>query len=121
LEELKPTDLEIFKISLKDRRALEHQLQIMIECIVDIAFLLVKFLHLGPARNETSIFDLLKEYLSNIEKLSEMRKLRNILVHQYGVVNDELLYQFVNEETDDFLIFIEDVRKVITENDGTIL
>ncbi len=90
--QLSPESLVQFLNSLEKRRALERQLQIMIESVTDIEILVVKELHLGIPQNEENVFDLMTGYLSNPLKLKEMRAFRHILVHLYGKADNEKVY-----------------------------
>ena len=113
IHELIPESKEEYLKSLKTRRAIERQLQIMIECVIDIAILLIKALKLTVPTDEASIFEILKPHLSIPKKLNEMKGFRNILVHRYGEINNERVYRYVKEDLDDFHIFLEDAKKII--------
>lgn len=75
--------------------------------------ILLKELKIGPPQNEENALELLSGKITNIEKLKEMRGFRNILVHKYGKIKDNLVYNFALEEREDFRIFIDDVKKLI--------
>ena len=113
LEELLPDDEGFYLKSLEKRRSIERELQIMIECVVDICMVLLKDFKLGPPQNEENILDLLSGKITNIEKLKEMRGFRNILVHKYGEIKDHLVFNFASEERKDFRIFINDVKNLM--------
>ncbi len=113
LDELLPDDKVSYLKSLEKRRSIERELQIMIECVIDICMVLLKELKIGPPQNEENALELLTGKITNIEKLKEMRGFRNILVHKYGKVKDNLVFNFASEESEDFRIFIDDVKKII--------
>ena len=113
LEELLPDDEGFYLKSLEKRRSIERELQIMIECVVNICMVLLKDFKLGPPHNEENILDLLSGKITNIEKLKEMRSFRNILVHKYGEIQDPLVFNFASEERKDFRIFINDVKNLM--------
>lgn len=83
--------------------------------MIDIAYHLVKFLHLGPPQNDENLFDLLQNHLTNISNLKAMKGFRNILVHQYGKINQKRVLQFIRENLSDFRYFINDVNKILKE------
>jgi len=87
----------------------------MIESVTDIALLAVKELHLGIPQNEEKVFDLLTGYVSNLPKLKEMRGFRHILVHLYGKVDNEKVYQHATEDVENFQAFIDDIKKILKE------
>ncbi len=118
LHDLLPENDQEFYNSLEKRRAIERQLQICIEAVVDIAFLLLKLLQFGPPQNEGNIFDLLDDYLTNTENLKAMKGFRNILVHQYGKVDQNRVLQFTKENLDDFYTFVGDVKGILDDKES---
>ena len=44
-----------------------------------------------------------------------MKGFRNILVHQYGKINQKRVLQFIRENLSDFRYFINDVNKILKE------
>jgi len=44
-----------------------------------------------------------------------MKGFRNILVHRYGRINDEIAYTIIKEHLQDFYKFIETIEKSIKE------
>jgi len=42
-----------------------------------------------------------------------MRKFRNILVHKYGVIDDEKVFLFASEQKEDFYTFIEEIENLL--------
>jgi uncharacterized protein YutE (UPF0331/DUF86 family) len=46
------------------------------------------------------------------EKLREMRGFRNILVHRYGTVDDELVYDLLENNLTDFQDFRKEILKL---------
>ncbi len=110
------TEQEYLKSRLT-QRAVERVLQLAIECVIDIGFMLVKEFNLGPPRDEDNIFQLLKERISNIEKLQSMKRFRNILVHKYGDVNPKKVYHVLVVDKQDFYDFITDAKRLLKELD----
>lgn len=120
LHELIPDSKEEFLQSLRIRRSIERQLQIIIECVIDICMLLVKNLHLSVPSDEDSLFEILKSYLSNPQKMKEMKGFRNLLVHRYGSVDDNKVFRFLSEDIEDFRIFIEDIKTVLKNSNKEV-
>jgi uncharacterized protein YutE (UPF0331/DUF86 family) len=87
------------------------RLEFAIESVFDICEIINSDLNLGIPTDDESILDnlfeagVLKEEIR--EKLKSMKAFRNILVHQYGKVDDALAFQILNEHIDDFSIFVE--------------
>ncbi len=115
LVEILPETYEEYEISIEKKRSCERLLHISIESVIDICMLMVKDLKLGIPVEEEDVFDKLekKKIFSKkmTLKLREMKGLRNILVHRYGSVDDELVYDSLSAELNDFHEFIDDVLK----------
>jgi uncharacterized protein YutE (UPF0331/DUF86 family) len=116
LEQIKsylPSDLEKYKRFTIRKLAIERLLQTSIEVVIDISILLIKEFDLGIPNDDENAFDLLKDKINCIEKLKQMKRFRNILVHKYGTINDEIVYANASENIRDFYEFIEEVKKLI--------
>ncbi len=119
LEELKqvaPPDIDTYR-TIEKKRSCERLLQISIECVVDICGLVVSGLHLGLPEDENDLFEKLEraEIISPQmkENLRRMKGLRNILVHEYEVVNDEIVFHAVQNELGDFQKFKEEILEAV--------
>ncbi len=112
LEKIKPSDFEEYKNSIEKKRACERLLQIAIESVIDVCNILVSSLKLGVPDDEDALFDKLnkEKIISNKMRkvLSEMKGFRNVLVHKYGEVNDELVFENL-DKLSDFTDFKEEV------------
>lgn len=119
LEELRkiiPKDYLEYVSSIEKKRACERLLQIIIECVMDICILLLKGLNTRLPSDEKEVFDLLEE--NSIigkemkEVLKKMRGFRNILVHQYGKIDDEIVFENLHR-LEDFYRFKEEILKFL--------
>ena len=116
LRQIAPADLEAYRI-IEKKRSCERLLQISIECLVDICGLIVAGLHLGLPEDENDLFEKL-ERASIISPqlkgtLQRMKGLRNILVHEYGVVDDEIVFEVVQKRLKDFEAFRREILEAI--------
>lgn len=117
LEKIMPKDFKEYESSIEKKRACERLLQISIETIIDILNIITSGLKLGlPAEEEELIQriykkDIISEKLRNI--LIDMKGFRNILVHKYGEVEDEIVYEILSEKTEDFDKFRGEILKFI--------
>ena len=118
LEELRtiiPDSYKEYKESIAVKRGCERLLQIIIECIIDILFLTAKTFKLSIPYDESNLIDELKS--KNIIKsqsvtlLKNMKGFRNILVHRYGKINDELVFEYLQNKLDDFQIVFDNLEK----------
>jgi len=116
LEKIKPSSLEEYQSSIEKKRACERLLQISIETILDIGNIIVSNLKLGVPSDEEDLFDKLKSKkiisVEMIKILNIMKGFRNILVHKYGKVDDELTFENL-DKLSDFTDFIEQIMKFL--------
>jgi len=105
LNRIIPSNFDEFQI-IEKKRSCERLLQLCIECIIDICKLFVSGLRLGLPSEENDLFDKMKKsgLLSEdaVDVLKEMRGFRNILIHEYAAVNDEIVYNTVKTRLGDF-------------------
>src|SRR3989344_2078294 len=117
LENIKPIDYGVYEKSIKDRRACERLLQISIESILDICNIIISGLKTGIPSDEDEVFDKLhsKKVISSEMKLilKEMKGFRNILVHKYGIVDNEKVFEIFSDRLTDFEKFKEEILKFL--------
>lgn len=108
IEELKsmlPDQIE-YKQDLIKRRACEKTIEVAIDSLIDVSAMIVSAQQFGLPENEENIFDMLieKKVLNNKlgEKLKDMKGFRNILIHRYGHVDDEIVYHNLRSHMDEF-------------------
>lgn len=108
LRSIRPSSFEQFRL-VEKRRASERLLQISIETIIDVCHLLVSGLRLGLPAEEDDLFAKLGEagILSSeiIRTLRRMRGFRNILVHEYGRIDVQIVYEMATTRLEDFDAF----------------
>jgi len=116
LREILPASFEEYK-KVEKRRACERLLQVSIECVIDICGLMVIGLRLGLPAEEDDLFDKLEQAgiitSSRKESLKKMKGFRNILVHEYGQVNDMIVYEILQNNLNDFEAFKQEVLQAI--------
>jgi uncharacterized protein YutE (UPF0331/DUF86 family) len=109
---------------IETKRACERLLQISIETVIDISFLLVKGLRLGLPAEEDDLFEKLAGagIISQSTKgtAKRMKGFRNILVHRYGVIDDGIVYEMATERLEDFEAFKKEVLQVLSEEDAPV-
>ncbi len=96
---------------LKD--GIMKRLELIIQNIIDICAIISSDLRLEKPDSEEKIIDNLGKagILNNemVNKIKEMKGLRNILVHRYGKINDELIFENINKDLDDINNFINEI------------
>jgi len=119
LDEIKPLEFEDYEGSILNKRSIERILQISIEVVLDICNLLVSDLNLGIPADEDSVFDKLRKKKIISKKLYdiliEMKGFRNVLVHKYGAIEDEKVFEVLTDKLDDFQIFKEEILKFVNK------
>jgi len=120
LNEIMPSSLDEYISSNEKRRACERLLQILIESVIDICYILNTSLNLGIPSDDEDVFSKLKARKVISQKtsliLNEMKGFRNILVHKYGKVDDEIVFEMLTENLSDFDMFKEEILKFINYN-----
>ena len=105
LRSIAPPGLEEYK-AVEKRRACERLLQLMVQAAIDACGLVVTGLRLGLPGQEDDLFEKLvqRSVISpdTGATLRQMRGLRNLLVHEYGRINDELLFDTIHHRLGDF-------------------
>ena len=100
-------------LAVEKRRACERLLQISIEAVIDTCALLVTGLRLGLPAEEDDLFERLARRgvvsAAMAETLRRMKGLRNLLVHDYGRIDDRLVFETVRTRLGDFDEFKEEV------------
>ncbi len=107
-----PPTFEAYQ-GVEKRRACERLLQLAIEAMTDVSGMLVAGLRLGLPAEELDTFEKLREAAimtpGTVAMLRRMRGFRNVLVHQYTPVDDQIVYRMASERLGDFEIFIREV------------
>ncbi len=113
-----PNSFDEYKTNFQIKAACERYFEKIAEAIVDLAFLVVNEEGLKSPEDEKAVFDILSDNKIISEKLCKKLKdakgMRNILSHQYGSIDDEIVFHAITEELeDDVDKFIAKVRKII--------
>ena len=93
-------DLPIKSKNILETRGIFYSLQTSIESMVDLVAMLIKDLGVQVKDDEINIDNLIKEKDLNPElgkKLKSANGLRNILVHRYSKVDDQIVLDSVEE------------------------
>jgi len=113
LQSMLPDQVE-YEHDLIKRRACEKTIEVAIDSLVDVLAMIVSAQQFGLPDNEENIFDMLieKKVLNSKfgEKLKDMKGFRNILIHRYGHVDDEIVYHNLTSHINDFYEFENDIK-----------
>jgi uncharacterized protein YutE (UPF0331/DUF86 family) len=112
LRDIAPASIVEYR-KVEKKRACERLLQIAVECVIDIANLFVSGLRLGLPAEENDILEKLERHgvisAEMVAVLKRMKGCRNILVHEYARVNDEIIFEAVSARLADFADFKREV------------
>ena len=120
LSEIMPLDFEGYLSDKAKKAACERYFEKIIGAIIDLAFIAIKDRNLEMPEEDKKAFDILRgEQVitdSLAERLSDAKGMRNILAHEYGELNDELVYNSVKEEIiRDAEEFIRQIEKFLQD------
>lgn len=115
-----PKTLEEYQADLEKKAICERYIEKIVEASVDLAFLIVrhKNIELSPQTTEQNILGILADRgiisSSLSEKLQDAKGMRNIIAHEYGKINDEIVYESISFELEgDINEFILKAREAI--------
>ncbi|MEK6950858.1 MAG: DUF86 domain-containing protein [Nanoarchaeota archaeon] len=101
-----PADVEEFKALKLLKDGIYKRLEFSIQNLIDIFSMIHSFLNLGIPSDLDDIFVKLRgkkvfsgEILSLVE---DMKGLRNILIHRYAEIDDDVVFELLTEKIDDF-------------------
>ena len=104
-------------LRIEKKRSCERLLQLSVECLIDICKKIVAGLRLGLPSEENDLFNkLFKNGIIDKKKydmLIEMRGFRNVLVHEYASVDNELVFKILQTRINDFEELIKAILKFI--------
>ncbi len=112
ISEILPTTFGEYKRNETTRAACERYFEMVVEGVVDLAFLIVKEKKLEMPEGDIEVIQCLARAgiidapLS--ERLQDAKRMRNIIIHLYGEIDDEKVYCALSEELE------KDVRSFLT-------
>lgn len=113
-----PNNFEEYKTNPMAKSACERHFEKIVEAAVDLAFLVIREKNLKKPEDDKAVFDVLRDnkIISKklCEKLKDAKGMRNILTHQYGSIDDEIVFHSITEELEN------DINKFIKEIGGRV-
>ena len=115
--EATPNTLEDYQTNKIVRAACERYLEKIIEAITDLAFIVIAKKKFRIPEDDVDSFKILEEngIINNelYRRLKDAKGMRNFIAHQYGQINDKLVYEAIKEELEkDAKEFISVVEKI---------
>ncbi|MHA1867944.1 MAG: type VII toxin-antitoxin system HepT family RNase toxin [Candidatus Heimdallarchaeaceae archaeon] len=119
-----PTDLEGFLNLGLIRNGIYKRLEYSIELVLDILAIINADLKLGIPNGETSVIDNIEKNKilekKIVEKIRKMKSFRNILVNKYGKINDELVFELLKEDLEDFVIICDSIVEFLRKKEKEV-
>ena len=103
---------------VRERRFVEHTLQIAIQAALDVASHIISSERFGEPNTNRELFEILARHGwldSQLgETLRDMAGFRNVLVHGYTAVDTRIVQDVVERHLDDLLAFAAAIRARLT-------
>lgn len=113
LETIVPSEFIEYKSSLVKKSACERYVEKIVEAATDLAFLTIKIKKLRIPEDDIDAFRILLENKIIDEKLAKKlqnaKGMRNIIAHEYGKIDDAVVFNAIKEE------LIEDIGRFLNE------
>lgn len=111
-----PNKLEEYKSNIEKKAACERYVEKIIEAETDLAFLIIKDKKFKIPEDDVDAFNILLENkiidISLATKLKKAKGMKNMISHQYGEVDDEVVFESIKNELEkDVREFIKNVKK----------
>lgn len=116
LNDLMPLSLKEYTENIEKKSTGERFAEKIIEALTDLAFLTIKYKKLEMPVDDIDAFNiLLKNKIINNKlaaKLEDAKGMRNIIAHQYGKIDDKIVFHALTEELEkDAKEFIKVIKK----------
>ncbi|MBW2976347.1 DUF86 domain-containing protein [Candidatus Woesearchaeota archaeon] len=117
LGEIAPSSLDEYKSSIEKKAACERYVEKIVEAVTDLAFLIIKNKSFRIPEDDIDAFNILLENQiinSNLAaRLKNAKGMRNIISHQYGKIDDEIVFHSITEELEkDVREFIGNIKNI---------
>lgn len=101
---------EKYQSDLRAKAFVERYLHLSVEEVIDIANHLISFHRWREPTGYRDLFTILREHgvidAEHLPVFQNMASFRNMLVHRYETVDDELVFGIFKKRLDDFELFI---------------
>lgn len=108
---VKDISQENYSEQLLIKRTVEREIQLIVECATDINNMILKKLNKGPSKDYfNSFIDLAENHVLKLDfalGIAPSTGLRNILVHEYQKIDDEIVFKSIENVTKYYLEYID--------------
>lgn len=117
LQEAQGAALEEFRTDKKIRRYVERTLHLAIECCLDIGSHIIADNGWREPVDNKDVFYILKEHAviddALLPNLQKMAQFRNVLVHDYAIIDLDIVYRVLKHDLSDIREFVRAVNKLL--------
>ncbi|EQB86321.1 uncharacterized protein YutE (UPF0331/DUF86 family) [Clostridium punense] len=117
LKKLREVKKDIFLEDFRNVDSAKYLLQVTIEAMLDISSHIIARNRWGKPEDNKAHFQMLADNqiieTKDIDIYFSMAKFRNRIVHMYFKIEDEFIYEIVQNNLEDFQRFITNIVKVI--------
>ena len=118
LMEISPNTLEEYESNKIVRAACERYFEKVVEAVTDLAFIVITQKKFRIPEDDIDSFRILEEngVIDNelYNRLKDAKGMRNFIAHQYGQINNKLVYEAITEKLDkDIKEFIDKIKEAI--------
>ena len=116
LKDYLPSDFGEYMSDGKSRMACERCFEKIIEAVIDLVFIIIKDERLRSPDSDRDALNILSENeiisLELSEKLGNAKSMRNIIIHEYGNIDDRKIFDAIqNKLFDDIGKFLEEINE----------
>ena len=117
LKEIAPSSLDEYKSNIEKKAACERYVEKIVEAVTDLAFLIIKNRKFRIPEDDIDAFNILLENKiidDNLStKLKNAKGMKNIIAHQYGKIDDEIVFDALTEQLEkDVREFVGNTKKL---------
>lgn len=113
IEDWCPKEKEQYIADKKVQAAIERNIQVIIQAILDICIQFIKLFKLDLPTSNENVINSLRSSLNHTEKILELKKFRNYLVHIYGSVNSGIVFEHTLQLIKDVPIIVADFKDLL--------
>ncbi len=108
---------EIYKSDMRSRRFVERSLHIMVEAVIDVAQHIVSDEKLREPMSYRDTFLVLAENkiikTEHLDTYEKMAAFRNLIVHYYERIDDEVVFAIFKKNLGDFELFVSEIAQFL--------
>jgi len=107
--------LDEFRENILLRRAVERELQVCVEVIIDLCEHILAVENMSPAESSVGSLEKVAELgiIKDADTYAPMIRFRNFVVHRYEQVDPDILYDILENKLSDFDTFVAELETAV--------